>query len=85
MKYANDFLKSNCIFKLDFRKYKIRKVSDMNIIILYGGKSPEREVSQQSAKLIEDSLEKIGHKVISLELIGTYKIKGTSKNVWKEV
>ena len=53
----------------------------MNIIILYGRKSPEREVSQQSAKLIEDSLEKIGHKVISLELIGTYKIKGTSKNV----
>ena len=53
----------------------------MNIIILYGGKSTEREVSQQSAKLIEDSLEKIGHKVISHELIGTYKIKGTSKNV----
>ncbi|GAX46888.1 D-alanine--D-alanine ligase family protein [Lactococcus reticulitermitis] len=56
----------------------------MNIIILYGGKSPEREVSQQSAKLIEDSLEKIGHKVISLELIGTYKINNNFDNLYND-
>lgn len=41
----------------------------MNIIVVYGGNSPEKEVSASSAKEISQSLESLGHKVVCLNLI----------------
>lgn len=45
----------------------------MNIIILYGGNSPERDISKSSAKLIEEVLEQGGYKVVALDLVGIYE------------
>ncbi|WP_054639126.1 hypothetical protein [Lactococcus fujiensis] len=44
----------------------------MNIIVLFGGLSPEAEVSASSAKQISEHLEAAGNKVVSLNLIGEY-------------
>ncbi len=45
----------------------------MNIIVLFGGLSPEAEVSASSAQQISEHLEKAGHHVVALNLIGTYQ------------
>lgn len=45
----------------------------MNIIVLFGGNSPESEISKSSAKLIESVLDQGGYKVIALDLVGTYE------------
>lgn len=44
----------------------------MNIIVLFGGLSPEAEVSASSAQQISEHLEKNGHQLVSLNLIGQY-------------
>lgn len=41
----------------------------MNIVVVYGGNSPEKKVSESSAKEVTEALEILGHKVVCLNLI----------------
>lgn len=45
----------------------------MNIIVLFGGLSPEAEVSASSAQQIMEHLANHGHQVVALNLIGNYE------------
>ena len=45
----------------------------MKIIVLFGGLSPEAEVSASSAKQISEHLEAAGHQTVALNLNGNYK------------
>jgi len=47
---------------------KIKGGIDLNIVVLAGGYSPERDVSLSSGSLIANALMKTGHKVLMLDL-----------------
>ena len=40
----------------------------MNVLMLYGGRSAEREISKLSAEFVGDSLEAAGHRVLKVEI-----------------
>lgn len=46
----------------------------MNIIVLYGGNSPEREVSKSSGETVKKYLEKNGHQIVLLDLSRNYSL-----------
>lgn len=46
----------------------------MNIIVLFGGLSPEAEVSASSAEQISEHLEAAGHKLVALNLSAHYPV-----------